>query len=355
MRPGSLRSIVLFAFVVATFSAAFAADQAPGEPQPVPFGEKFPAWSFANLNEGVGGPAKIDIASVLGKKPVVFYYWIAGNTRSEQTLLDLQALVNSLGPQKIVLLAVATPGAVSTDTLPIRQRVQALKVQVPVLNDDGFRLGRQLAVRSVPSINIVDTKGVLRLGGGGSLLQTIEYNMTVETAVRRVAQTGQLGTYGALPTYYPVTELIGKKSPDFDAICLNDGVSRRWSSLLSRDKVNVLVFWSVDCPHCRESLPKVNTFLKGHAAEVNLIGAAKIVGEQMRTKTQDYIRLSGLDFTNLADQDLKIGDLFNVVSTPTFVIIRPDGVVDSVVLSGDADFGREFEEKIKEILKPSRS
>jgi hypothetical protein len=40
-----------------------------------------------------------------------------------------------------------------------------------------------------------------------------------------------------------------------------------------------------------------------------------------------------------------------VISTPTVVVIRPDGVVDSVLLSGETDFGHALELKKREILK----
>lgn len=322
---------------------------------PVPAGQPFPAWTYTNLNDGAGGPAKIDLAAILGKKPVIFCYWIAGLARSERILLDLQSLVNEVGAGKVALIGIAKPFGGSTDVLPIRQRIQDLKIQVPVLLDDTFRLGQQLLVQTVPSISAVDASGKLRLTNGGSLLQTLEYKMTLESAIRRLAGTGQMGTYGVLPRYDPVTEMIGKKSPDFEAASLDDGIPRRWSSLMASDKVNVLVFWSVTCPHCQKELPKLNTWLQGHKDGINVVTAARVDNDQMKTKTQEFCRLSAFSFPTLVDPTFKIADLFNVNATPTILVIRPDGVIDSVVPAGEDTFAGFLEEKKKALLKQPKS
>lgn len=318
--------------------------------EPAIFGEVFPGGTFANLNPGAGGAPKVDLSAVVGKKPVVFYYWIAGNSRSEQVLLELQALADELGADRLALFAVATPPLGSPDVQPIRDRVRALKLHVPVLYDEGFRIGQQLQVRTVPHIAILDAEGKLRLANGGGLRQVLEYKLDLEGALRRVAATGQLGTYGQLPTYYPATELVGRKSPDFEAPPIEGGPPKRLSSLLAPDRVNVLIFWSVDCPHCREALPAINAWYREHRDGLNLIGCAKVSNDTMRAKTEEFCRLHGFVFPTLADDDMKIGGLYQVISTPTLFIIRPNGVVDSVLLTGEADFSKALEAKKRQIL-----
>lgn len=318
---------------------------------PVEFGDSFPAAKFTNLNGSPGQPATIDLATYLGKKPIVFVYWMAGNPRSEKILMEVQSAVEKVGAEKVAFLPIAAAAYGTTDVTPITARVTALKLKTPILNDEGFRLLQQLGVRAVPSISIVDAEGKLRLANGGSLAQSLEYKLDVEAAIRRVATTGRLGTYGALATYYPVTELVGKKCPDFDAPLLSDGVAHSFSSMLSSDKVNVLVFWSVDCPHCKASLPKLNEWLKGHQAGMNVISAARITDDATKTRTAEYCRISGFVFPTFVDKDMQIGGMFQVISTPTLVVIRPDGVVDSVLLSGETDLGAALEVKRREILK----
>jgi peroxiredoxin len=317
------------------------------------FGERLPLSTFDNLNAGVGGPARIDLVHVVGKKPVLLVSWIPKDTRSEQFLQDVQKLTDEIGPQKIVLYGVSRASFGATDTQPIRERIQALKIHVPVLNDSGFRLFKQLQEDPGPYLSILDADGRLRLANGVSLKQTLEYRMTLEDAIRRVADTGQLGTYGRLLKYYPATEMVGKKCPDFEAPEIGTGGTRRWSSMLASDRLNILIFWSVDCPHCRVSLPKINAWLKEHPDGLNVISAAMVPTDAAKTKTEEFCKTSGFVFPTLLDQRSEIKELYHIISTPTTLIIRPDGVVDSVLTSGDVNYGQTFEAKKKALLKRS--
>jgi len=353
-RPMMIAAVTLAA--VALGSATGAHAQAAPPPglvavQPVEFGKALPAAKFTNLNSAPGQPASVDLATYLGKKPMVFVYWMSGNPRSEKILQETITAVDTAGADKVVLLSFAAPPYGSTDTAPLKARTEALKLKVPVLWDEGFRILQQLAVHSVPNIAIIDAEGKLRLSNGGSLKQVLEYKLDVEGAIRRVASTGKLGTYGTLQQYYPVTELVGKKCPNFDAPLVNDAVSRSFSSMLSSTKVNVLVFWSVDCPHCKVSLPKLNDWLKGHQDGLNVISAARVTDDATKTRTAEYCRISGFVFPTFVDKDMQIGGTYQVISTPTVVVIRPDGVVDSVLLSGETDLGQALEAKKREILK----
>jgi thiol-disulfide isomerase/thioredoxin len=334
-------------------SPAGPASPAPGlaAAKPIDFGAAVPAAKFGNLNGAPGQPKSIDLATYLGKQPIVLVYWMAGNPRSEKILAETQAVVDAAGGDKVALLSVAAPPYGSTDTGPIKARAEALKLTAPVLYDEGFRLLQELNVRAVPNIAIVDREGKLRLSNGGSLKQVLEYKLDVEGAIRRVASTGKLGTYGMLQQYYPVTELVGKKYLNFDAPLVNDAVSRSFSSMLSSTKVNVLVFWSVDCPHCKVSLPKLNEWLKGHKDGMNVITAARVTDDATKIRTAEYCKISGFSFPTFVDKDMQIGGTYQVISTPTVVVIRPDGTVDSVLLSGETDIGQALEAKKREILK----
>jgi peroxiredoxin len=365
-RPILIAATVTFAVILGSSRPVVAQAGPPGTPsptgspsmppglaavQPVQFGEPVPAAKFVNLNPASKQPATINLSDMLGKKPIVFVYWMASNPRSEKILLETQAAIDAIGPEKVELLSAAAPPYGSTDTGPLKARAEALKLKMPVLYDEGFRLLQELNVRAVPNITIVDREGKLRLTNGGSLKQVLEYKLDVEGAIRRVATSGKLGTYGMLQTYYPVTELVGKKCPDFDAPLVNDAVPRSLASMLSSTKVNVLVFWSVDCPHCKTSLPKLNDWLKDHQDGMNVISAARVTDDATKIRTAEYCKISGFVFPTFVDKDMQIGGTYMVISTPTVVVIRPDGVVDSVLLSGETDLGQALEAKKREILK----
>jgi len=318
---------------------------------PVQFGEPFPPAKFANLNTNAGQAPTVDLLTYLGKKPIVFVYWMAGNPRAEKILQDTSAAVDAAGKDKVQLLAVAAPPYGTTDTAPIKARAQALNLPMPVLFDEGFRVLQQLDVRAVPNITLIDASGRLRLTNGSALGQTLEYKLDLAGAIARLANTGKLGTYGPLPQYYPVNELVGQKCPDFSAPALTDGVPRTFSSMLAPNKMNVLVFWSVDCPHCKTAMPKLNNWLKDHGEGMNVVSAARVTDEATQKRTAEYCRLSGFVFPTLVDKDLEIAGRYNVVSTPTIVIIRPDGVIDSALTSGEIDIGPALEARRQQLLK----
>lgn len=344
------RAVALSVLLAASVAAA-QAPAAPAKIAPVVPGSAFPAWTYANLN-AAAGPAKVDLATVLGKQPVLFFYWIAGNARSEKVLQEVEALAKSAGG-RLAVYAIASPPMGSSDVNPIRQRLAEMKVQVPCLNDDGFRLAQQLQVKSVPSISLVDASGVLRLINGGSPKQSIEYKLTVADAVRRIATTGQLGTYGDLPRYEPIVELLGTKPPAFDLPAVEDGISRSSKSLLASDKVNVFVFWAIDCPHCTQFMPKLNAWVKGHRDTVNVVGVARVMNDALKTRTQEFVRLNGFVFPNLVDRDFAVAQQYNVIATPTILILKPDGTADSLMPASEHDFDKFFAAKTKSLLGKS--
>ena len=202
----------------------------------------------------------------------------------------------------------------------------------------------------VKRINIVDSAGKLRLANGASLLQVIGYEQTVGTAIERVAKQGDVGSYGYLERYYPVNELVGKECPDFKAPLLSSSIEQRWSRMIKEDHVNVLIFWSVNCQHCRRELPLINAWLRQNQEGFNVISAAGVPDDVTRTRTKEFCDINKFVFPTLVDRDLKISNLYQVTSTPTILFIGPDGVVDSVMLSTADDFGAIANQKKKELL-----
>jgi peroxiredoxin len=344
-------------FGLAAALVAVACSEAPVEAQakrpPAPeqtrFGEPFTAGVMKNVNQQAGGPAQIDLGQVLGKKPAVLFYWIAGNPIADKVFQEVQALVEEVGSDKLDLYGVVYQRS-ERDTEAVAERVVSLKIKVPVLQDDDFQLGKRLRVQSVPNVTIFDAEGRLRLTNGASLSQSLEYKIDLAAAIRRAGETGTLSTYGYLSPYYPVKELIGKKGPDFKAPLLSNSVQQSWSSMAADDKINVLIFWSVDCPHCRTSLPEINDWVKANGTGINVVGVARVTNEATKIKTQEFCNGSGFVFPTLMDEEQNIASLYQVTSTPTIVVIRPDGVIDSVILSSDQDFGKTMEQKKKLFL-----
>jgi thiol-disulfide isomerase/thioredoxin len=344
-------SLIPFLWHTAHAAAPSKPPAPPTAAQPIAFGDKFPGGVFENMNAGVGGPVSINLGEVIGRKPVVLCMWSVGHHRSEQVFQELQTLIQEVGPQKVALYGILPEGS-NKDRDAVRQRLQEMKIAVPVLLDSNYKFIYGLGVLRPPFIAVLDKNGMLRLAGGSSLKQTLEYKMTLEDGIRRVASTGALGTYGLLRDYYPAVEMVGKKVPEFEVNGL-DGKPRRWSTILDPRKPTVLVFWAVTCPHCQKILPSLNEWAKANPQGVNLVSVAAAPNETVRTKTQEYTTQQGLVFPVLLDPDMKLNDIFLVVSTPTMVIVRPDGVVDSVLTLIDQNFAKTLEAKSRELSRPS--
>jgi peroxiredoxin len=78
-----------------------------------------------------------------------------------------------------------------------------------------------------------------------------------------------------------------------------------------------------------------------------------VSGDANRTKTREFCEENDLRFPTLVDQDAKIGQMFQVTSTPTVLVIGPDGVIDSVIVSGQADFAKAIEDTKRKAVSAS--
>ncbi len=340
MRSAIFKVSVCAAVVLAAATPLIAQTQ---RVEPAPFGQPFPTGKYTNLTDG---KALVDLAQHLGKRPVVFVYLIPGHERSEAMLKEAASILDG---SDVALLGLTSPRDGVTPA-QLTQRIQSVGITAPVLYDVGFTVGQQLRVHAVPNMAILDGQGLLRVTNGQSLKQAVEYGLDLAKLLGRLGSSGKLGSYGHLPRYYPVTELIGQSCPDFKAPRLADGVVQRWSSLLAKDKLNVLLFWSIDCPHCRKSLPEIAQWFRSNGSGVNLVSAARIDDTDQKTRTAEFCKINGIDFPTLVDRKRAVADLFLITATPTALIVGPDGVIHDVYLSGASDFARVIEAKRRELL-----
>ena len=138
-----VRRATAFLFALVLCASLVPAKQV-AQAQPIRPGDPFPAGTYPNLN----GEGSIDLSTYLGKKPVLLLYWVAGHPRADESLTRVQALADELGSDKIAILAVAIqrPGREKADII---QRLEELEIKLPVIDDEGFRLGQQLQVQAV--------------------------------------------------------------------------------------------------------------------------------------------------------------------------------------------------------------
>ena len=83
---------------------------------------------------------------------------------------------------------------------------------------------------------------------------------------------------------------------------------------------------------------------------MDLISVVNLKDEDEERNCEDTIRAHKITFPVLRDEDRRVSGLFKVVSTPTLVIVRPDGIVDSVYTSGKANYLPIFKARVKAVM-----
>jgi len=95
------------------------------------------------------------------------------------------------------------------------------------------------------------------------------------------------------------------------------------------DRLSVAIrpekIWMSDFAPSMVQVPGTIVSTSYHGATTQyLVSVAAVPNETVRTKTQEYTTQQGLVFPVLADAEMKLNDIFLVVSTPTMVIVRPE-------------------------------
>ncbi len=101
---------------------------------------------------------------------------------------------------------------------------------------------------------------------------------------------------------------------------------------LARNKVAVIVFWSVSCPHCRKEMPgllALNRRLAGGNPYIMIMVNGD--GPAMLPAVRSYVKEYGLPGPVLLDQgpddSMPLGDAMDIVATPTVMVFNRQGVL----------------------------
>jgi len=317
-------------------------------------GNKITALKLRAIQPGSKAVQSLDLASVIGSKPLVVCYLKLGETAGEEGLLSLQTFLRGPLEGKVTLLGVANPGSKLSDAA-VADRLSLLGVTAPFALDDGLELGRALGVTSAPSISLIDATGVLRVPDAKSLKQEVASGISLGDAIGKASRREPVPTVARLGRYYPAVELIGEPYPDFILKKFESGERFKMSETVARDakekKIPVLFFWHPNCVHCKKSMPSIMVGYKAYGKWLDLISIVDLKNSDEVRNAQDTIRAHAVSFPVLRDEDRRISDLYKVVSTPTFVFLKPDGTIDSVYTSGDVNYVTVFQARIKSILK----
>jgi len=130
---------------------------------------------------------------------------------------------------------------------------------------------------------------------------------------------------------------IGNVCPDFTAI---DSAGKAVNVHAQINKTTVLIFWSYDCKHCVEEMPKLGVWLKKHP-EINLITACLLPDEDEWKEKLNQFKLPGI---HLIDANGKANYLetYSISSTPQIFVIGKDKKIMAKYISDTEELDAFF-------------
>jgi thiol-disulfide isomerase/thioredoxin len=307
------------------------------------------------LRSGSKQPAPWDLGRVVGRRPLVICYLATGEPKGEETLLQLQARMKGGWAGKVEALGAVRFGDAAA--AEVAARMSLLGIDLPVILDDGFALGRKLGTTTSPSLTLVDRSGVLKVADARSLKQEALPGTRIADLVDKAARGEPVPTIARLERYYPVTELVGESYPDFMLKQFQGTARVKLSDRFTpgAKKIVAVLFWHPNCPHCKKLMPGIVSGYETYKEFVDLVSVVALKDGAESRNAADTIRNHKMTFPVLEDEGRRIHEIYKIVSTPTMIFIRPDGVVDSAYTNGDVNYLPVFSAKLRSILgQPSR-
>ena len=313
-------------------------------------GTKFPALRLNVLEPGATELTLLDLGAILGKKPIVFVYFLMGEGISEEVFLDVQEMAETELKDKVAVFGVIKLGRRYTLDAAI-ERLSLFGASVPVVVERNLLLANHLGVKTAPSISLIDHNGIYKVPDAKSLKQEIVRGINMRKAILNAARRGPVPQSLRLPRYYPAEELVGEPFPDFILKELNSDKRFKLSDYVKESRVTALFFWHPNCKQCKTAMPGIVTGAISYEKWLDIISVTNLTNADEERNASDTIRAHKMEFPVLVDEGKRVRDLYKVLSTPTMFFIRPDGIVDSVYTKGDANYIPIFSVRIRRILK----
>ena len=115
---------------------------------------------------------------------------------------------------------------------------------------------------------------------------------------------------------------LNKQSPDFEITLLN-GTQFKLSE--HKGEIILLNFWASYCKPCQWEMPAFEKiWLKYQNQNILIVGIAL---SDTKTNIDKFLEEVNVTYPIAIDDQHEIGDLFQITSLPTTIIINPEGIV----------------------------
>jgi peroxiredoxin len=127
----------------------------------------------------------------------------------------------------------------------------------------------------------------------------------------------------------PAAALVGPGAP-LAHITLPDtqGGEHQLAELV-KDKVALIVYWSITCPHCRVEIPKLLALGRAYQGNPFVMLFVSTDGKAMAPAVSAYARRAGLPQPWLLDlgpgDSLPLADAYDLIATPGVLVLDKSG------------------------------
>ncbi|MCF8034529.1 MAG: TlpA family protein disulfide reductase [Desulfarculaceae bacterium] len=127
----------------------------------------------------------------------------------------------------------------------------------------------------------------------------------------------------------PAAALVGPGQPLVEVTLPDtDGKDHRLADLV-KDKVALIVYWSVTCPHCRIDMPKLLSLGRSFQGNPFVLLTVNTDGKAMTPAVKAYAAQSGLPQPWLMDlgpkDSLPLADAYDLIATPAVLVLDKHG------------------------------
>jgi peroxiredoxin len=285
-----MRAFVLaFAFLLTVAGPA----QAQGVPDLGARVDSFTTTMLRHAPPFRAEPSPYDLSEVLGKKTVVFYYWMPSYTGSVNELVELNKFARSLKGNNLTIIT-ASRARNQDEINAVRGVIESKGITLPVILDD-MSLMMRLGVTNVPRYVVVDKTKKIAINDVSGIEQKLKSGERLSKLVVAASKAGK---------NVNTASYTGKKP-------------------------YVLVFWSALCPHCQKELPKLKTYLEKNKGKFDILSVTRYSNDAHKTATVNFVKDKKIGFPVLVDE-AGVNDRFAVTGLPTWVLVDAAGKVQHV-------------------------